>query len=180
MTQRYFAESGKGLNIRNSSNFHVLMNNVDVRANLQVANIMGLKKEYQVAQCYNQHLLHPIIIIDRTNQARVCGLQLYVDIFSVSKIAVYNQMISYVISEADFLNNFKEVNSNLAVKNENPKPSSPVSSSSVKETNLQSARIESKKETASRSNWRQRRRQARRIKNEVGRALQQYQINTEL
>lgn len=179
MTQRYCAEGSNGLNIRNSSNFHVLMNNVDVRANLYVANIMGLKKEYEIAQCYNQRLLHPAIIIDRTNQARVCGLQMYVDIFSDAKVAVYNQMISYIISETDFLNSFKEVSSNLAIKNENSKPASPVSAESGEEikTKLETARSESHRELASKSNWRSRRRQARRIKNEVRRALQQHQVN---
>ena len=34
MTQRYYAEGSKGLNIRNCSNYHVLMSNTDVKTNL--------------------------------------------------------------------------------------------------------------------------------------------------
>ena len=49
MTQRYFAEGSNGLNIRNSSNFHVLMNNADERTNLRVANTMNLRKEVNLA-----------------------------------------------------------------------------------------------------------------------------------
>ena len=45
MTQRYFAEKGNSLNIRNSSNFHVLLNNSDARFNLRVGHTMLLKKK---------------------------------------------------------------------------------------------------------------------------------------
>ena len=80
MTQRYFAEGSNGLNIRNSSNFHVLMNNADERTNLRVADTMNLRKELKLAIQNNQSELYPYIFIDRTNHARVNGLQIYVDI----------------------------------------------------------------------------------------------------
>ena len=47
MTQRYFAQgkSRLGPSIRNSCNYHVLMENADARTNINVANAMQLKPE---------------------------------------------------------------------------------------------------------------------------------------
>ena len=71
MTQRYFAEGSCGLNIRNSSNFHVLMNNADERTNMRVAFSMNLGDDVRKAISVNSHKLYPYIFIDRTNIARV-------------------------------------------------------------------------------------------------------------
>ena len=119
MTQRYFAE--RGLNIRNCSNFHVLMSNVDVRTNSRVAATMGLTDEIKLADDMNRDNLYPYIFLDRTNRARVNGLQVYTDIFSRYKAVVYNRMKSYIISEADFKCHFRIKDRNLAVRNENTK-----------------------------------------------------------
>ena len=119
MTQRYFAESG--LNIRNSSNFHVLMTNVDVRTNSRVGNIMGLTHEFKLADQMNSSTMYPYIFVDRTNSARVSKLQVYTDIFSYHKKVIFQQMKSYIISESDFKAHFNVTSNNLAIKNEAPK-----------------------------------------------------------
>ena len=121
MTQRYFAE--RGLNIRNCSNFHVLMSNVDVRTNAKVAAIMGLTDEIKLADDMNRDKLYPYIFLDRTNAARVNGLQVYTDIFSQYKAVIYNRMKCYIVSEADFKCHFKIKDKNLAIKYENTKSS---------------------------------------------------------
>ena len=119
MTQRYFAE--RGLNIRNCSNFHVLMSNVDVKTNSKVAAMMGLNKEIKLADEMNRDKLYPYIFLDRTNSARVNGVQVLTDIFSRYKAVIYNRMKSYIISEADFKSHFLIKDRNLAVKNDNKK-----------------------------------------------------------
>ena len=121
MTQRYFAEGSNGLNIRNSCNYHVLMNNADERTNMRVANIMNLRKSVQKAIEVNSDKLYPYIFIDKTNQARVSGVQIYTDLFSQFKQIIFKSMLSYIISEADFRSNFKIVDNTTAVKNENKK-----------------------------------------------------------
>ena len=78
MTQGYFAEGSNGLNIRNSSNFHVLMNNADERTNTRVAN-MSLRKDYDKAVQVNSVKLYPHIVINKTNHASVNGIQIYTD-----------------------------------------------------------------------------------------------------
>ena len=128
MTQRYFAETG--MNIRNSSNFHVLMNNVDVRTNKRVACTMGLKAEFKLAEESNRHSLYPYVFIDRTNEARVRNLQVYTDIFSRYKQVIFNRMKCYIVPEADFKANFKVIDNHLAVKNANKKRSTHKSSES--------------------------------------------------
>ena len=119
MTQRYFAETG--MNIRNCSNFHVLMNNVDVRTNKRVACTMGLVAEFKMADEWNKHTLYPYVFIDRTNEARVRNLQVYTDIFSRYKQVIYNRMKCYIVPEADFKAQFKVVDNHLAVRNEDQK-----------------------------------------------------------
>ena len=121
MTQRYFAEGSNGLNIRNSCNYHVLMNNADERTNIRVANIMNLKKPIQKALDVNSEKLYPYIFIDKTNQARVSGIQIYTDIFSRFKQIIFKSMLSYIISESDFRSNLKIIDTTTAVKNEDKK-----------------------------------------------------------
>ena len=119
MTQRYFAEGSNGLNIRNSSNYHVLMNNADERTNLRVSDTMNLRKEVNLAIKENHTELYPYIFIDRSNHARVNGLQIYIDIFSRYQKAIHKLMLVYLVSEADFKSNFNLLDDHTAIKNEN-------------------------------------------------------------
>ena len=82
MTQRYFAQGKYALNIRNSSNYHILMRNADERTNLRVADTMNLRTEILRANELNDQLMYPYIFIDKTNQARVTGLKVWIDLFS--------------------------------------------------------------------------------------------------
>lgn len=102
MTQRYFAEGGNGLNIRNCSNYHVLMRNADERTNERVGYGMKLTEEIKLANKINQSKLYPYIFIDRTNEARVTGVQIYTDIFSHHKTAIFNKSIFYLIPATEF------------------------------------------------------------------------------
>ena len=117
MTQRYFGEGMNALNIRNSSNYHVLMRNADARTNLRVAMTMNLKKEFIKANEMNKKNLYPYIFVDRTNHASVNELQVYTDILSKYKRAVFKLMPSYIISEADFKAKFKLLDRNTAIEN---------------------------------------------------------------
>ena len=114
MTQRYFAGGPFALNIRNSSNYHVLMNNADCRINDRAANRLGLKTEYQVASKYNQSELYPYVFIDQTNRARVTRLQVFVDILSKHKKVIVNSMIYYLVSERDFKSNCEVIDTTTA------------------------------------------------------------------
>ena len=117
MTQRYFAEGKCGLSIRNSSNYHVLMRNADARTNLNVANSMQLKPEITKAIDENKDKLYPYIFIDRTNQARVNGLQIYIDILSKRFEVIIDRMKYFLISEADFKSCFTKSDKNIAYAN---------------------------------------------------------------
>ena len=116
MTQRYFAERGNALNIRNSSNFHVLMTNSDARINGRVGHTMLLKQQIDLAEKANSHKLYPYIFIDRTNQARVSGLQVYTEIFGRYHTVVHNLMLCVVISKQEFESQFEIIDNNTAVK----------------------------------------------------------------
>ena len=102
MTQRYFAEKSNGLNIRNCSNYHVLMRNADERTNERVGYSMKLSDEIKTANQINQKNLYPYIFIDRTNEARVSGVQVYTNIFSKNKQVVYKNTESYLIPSDEF------------------------------------------------------------------------------
>ena len=114
MTQRYFAEGPYALSIRNSSNYHILMNNADRRINYRAANTLGLKSDFLIAEKANQSKLYPYIVIDQTNQARVTGLQVFTDILSKHKEVIYNSMLGVWISKADFTNKFELIDQNTA------------------------------------------------------------------
>ena len=168
MTQRYFAEGSTGLNIRNSSNVHILMNNADERTNLRVADAMRLRKEVNLAIEYNKTELYPYIFIDRTNHARVNGLQIYIDIFSRYQKAIHNLMLVYIISEADFKSNFHLLDDHTAVKNENKKENVRIANETVQ--------LNSKTEIKPKSRFHQRKRLERQIK----RIVHRYNIKTKL
>ena len=114
MTQRYFAGGPFALNIRNSSNYHVLMNNADCRINDRAANRLGLKNEYQIASKHNQTKLYPYVFLDQTNKARVTRLQVYIDILSKHKKVVRDSMIYFLISERDFNSNCEIIDHDTA------------------------------------------------------------------
>ena len=122
MTQRYFAEGSNGLNIRNSCNYHVLMSNSDERTNHRVANMMNAKDSIKRAITINSQKLYPYIFLDKTNQARSTGVQVYTDLFGRFPQVVVDSMVSFLISEADFKANFTLIDTNTAVKNENKSP----------------------------------------------------------
>ena len=114
MTQRYYDMGSKGLNIRNCSNYHVLMSNTDIRTNHRVGFQMGLDKEIKLAEKLNKQKLYPYIVIDRTNQARVNGVQVYTDILSKHKEVILNSMLGVWISKTNFCNKFEIVDQNTA------------------------------------------------------------------
>ena len=115
MTQRYFSNGTYTLNIRNSCNIHVLMRNADELSNTRAARSMNLKTEVALANKYNQPVLYPYIFINKTNQARVSGLQVFIDIFSKCKKVVMKNSIWFLISERDFYQKFKKIDSSTAV-----------------------------------------------------------------
>ena len=178
MTQRYFAEGSNGLNIRNSSNFHVLMNNADERTNLRVADSMNLRKEVNLAIKENQSELYPYIFIDRTNYARVNGLQIFIDIFSRYQRAIHKLMLVYLVSEADFKSNFNLLDNHTAIKNENK-----IERVSAKD--FSRAKPTSMHTTATQDPIRQRTRpsrfnQRKRFERQVERIIYRYNLKTKL
>ena len=62
MTQRYFSNGAYTLNIRNSSNIHVLLRNADELSNLRVLRSMNLKAEFHIALQETKNLLYPYLI----------------------------------------------------------------------------------------------------------------------
>ena len=102
MTQRYFAEGPNGLNIRNCSNYHVLMRNADERTNERVGYSMKLTNEIKRANEINSNRLYPYIFIDRTNEARVSGVQVFTDIFSKHKQVIHKCTEGYLIPAEEF------------------------------------------------------------------------------
>ena len=132
MTQRYFAEGSSGLSIRNNCNYHVLMANADERTNIRVANMMNCRDSIKKAIEINKKKLYPYIFIDKTNSARVTGVQVYTDLFSRYKQVVIDSMVSYIISEADFKAYFKSIDNHTAV-HVDPKPRKDSSSNRITE-----------------------------------------------
>ena len=183
MTQRYFAEGSNGLNIRNSCNYHVLMNNADERTNLRVANMMNNKDSIKKALEINSRKLYPYIFLDKTNQARVSGIQVYTELFAKYRQVVVNSMIFYLISEPDFKANFKSIDSHTAIVNANSKQakynSRSENSGSTKETeekNSAEAAASGAVSNSSGYTFEQRRQLERKIKQ----ALRRYQIRSQL
>lgn len=200
MTQRYFAEGSNGLNIRNSSNFHVLMNNADERTNLRVANTMNLRKEVNLAIDSNKNQLYPYIFIDRTNFARVNELQIYIDIFSRFKKAIYNSMIVYLINEHDFKANFDLIDNNIAVHNgqhsktklrtkdtscdsktnETDDGNNSASNETGNGNNSASTETDASKSNEGARSLKSRFHQRKKLEREIKRALQRYNFKTQL
>ena len=118
MTQRYFAQGKFALNIRNSSNYHILMRNSDERTNLRAADTMNLKREIVKANDCNKREMYPYIFIDKTSQARVTGIKVYIDIFSKYRKIIMDSSLYHLISDKDFNERFRKIDINIAVENE--------------------------------------------------------------
>ena len=144
MTQRYFAEGMNALNIRNSSNYHVLMRNADARTNLRVGLTMNLKADFLKANEMNKKNLYPYIFVDRTNHASVNELQVYTDILSKYKRAVFKSMPSYILSEADFKAKFKILDQHTAIENASvdTTPEAPPNTPTSEPEEIQTAKTE--------------------------------------
>ena len=138
MTQRYFAQGKHAVSIRNSSNYHVLMRNADERINLRAADSMNLKKEVVIANEYNENEMYPYMFIDRSNQARVTGIKVYIDLFSKYMKIIMKSGLKYMIDSSDFQARFKLIDSNVAVENETPKERIQESSKNCQESNTKS------------------------------------------
>lgn len=114
MSQRYFIGNKFGLSIRNSSNFHVLLRNADERTNQRVGMLLNLKNEILTAERLNKNKMYPHIFLDRTPQARVNNLQVYVNILGKFKQIVLGSMSFYLISDTDFEKVFRKIDSTHA------------------------------------------------------------------
>ena len=190
MTQRYFAGGSNGLNIRNSSNFHVLMNNADERTNTRVANTMNLRREVDLAIQCNKTKLYPYIFIDRTNHARVSGIQIYIDIFSTYRKAIYNQMICYIVKEPDFLSHFDIVEGDIAVKNgeyqkknisaSSRKDSPKIETSQPTSSDIDRPEESKEKRAVDRTVFRTRFHNRKKFERAVQRSLHRYHVKTQL
>ena len=118
MTQRYFAQGKHAVSIRNSSNYHVLMRNADERINLRAADSMNLKQEIVKANEFNENEMYPYMFIDRSNQARVTGIKVYIDLFSKYMKVVMKSGLKFIIDAPDFHARFKLIDNNVAIENE--------------------------------------------------------------
>ena len=105
------------MNIRNSSNYHVLMRNADERTNLRASDTMNLKKEIIKATECNEHEMYPYIFIDKTNHARVTGLKVYIDIFSKYRKVIMKSNLYYLIGAKDFNKRFHKIDEYVADEN---------------------------------------------------------------
>ena len=139
MTQRYFSQGKYALNIRNSSDYHVLMRNSDERTNLRAADAMNLKQEVLKANEYNENEMFPYIFIDRSNQARVTKIKVYIDLFSKYMKVVMKSGLKYIIDASDFNARFKLIDNNVAIENETSRERLQESTESCKEPSYKKA-----------------------------------------
>ena len=141
MTQRYFSKGRFSLNIRNSCNFHVLMRNADEHANLRAARTMNLANEFKLAADTTSKDLYPYFLIDKTNHARVTGVQLYIHIFSQFPKVVMQSGLYYLISSNDFKKNFVEVDNQIAEYEPEKSKSSPTEVGSRSDYSIENSTI---------------------------------------
>ena len=142
MTQRYFAQGKHAVSIRNSSNYHVLMRNADERINLRAADSMNLKQEVVKANEFNENEMYPYMFIDRSNQARVTGIKVYIDLFSKCMKVIMGKKLKALVDWKEFTDRFRLIDQNVAIENASTAKSLPQSSSCIPE------RSESKPESA--------------------------------
>ena len=133
MTQRYFAQGKFALNIRNSSNYHVLMRNADERINLRAADSMNLKQEVLKANEYNENEMYPYMFIDRSNHARVTGIKLYIDLFSKYLKVIMGNKLKALVDWTEFTSRFQLIDSNVAVEHAPTKKTIPQPSTCLPE-----------------------------------------------
>ena len=117
MTQRYFSNGLYTLNIRNSCNIHILMRNADELTNMRVARSLNLKDEVKLADELTQNELFPYIFINKSNQARVNGLQVCVDLFSRYRKFIMKSGVYYLLNERDFKTYFNTIDESTAIEN---------------------------------------------------------------
>ena len=117
MTQRYFSNGLYTLNIRNSCNIHILMRNADELTNTRVARSLNLKDEVRLADELTQNELFPYIFINKSNQARVNGLQVCVDLFSRYRKFIMKSGVYYLLNERDFKTYFNTIDESTAIEN---------------------------------------------------------------
>ena len=110
MTQRYFDGRENGLVIRNCSNYHVLMRNADERTNIRVGYGTNLVDEIKTANEINRTKLYPYIFLDRTNEARVSGVQVFTDLFRRDKQVIYRNSVCYLTRHDDFQMMISKIN----------------------------------------------------------------------
>ena len=120
LSQRFYACGRFALNIRNNSNFLVMMRNVDAKLNNRIASMLCLKKpiEQAIKDTFEQNY-YPYIFVDSSPRAQVSSIRCYTNIFNHIQIAYHsNGMKAYILSENDFLSQFTVINSTSAIKKE--------------------------------------------------------------
>ena len=133
MTQRYFAQGKHAVSIRNSSNYHVLMRNADERINLRAADSMNLKQEVLKANEFNENEMYPYMFIDRSNQARVTGIKVYIDLFSKCLKVIMGKKLKALVDWKEFTDRFRLIDQNVAIENAPKATSLPQSSTCLPE-----------------------------------------------
>ena len=118
MTQRYYSQGRFARNIRNSSNYHVLMRNADENTNLRVAHTMKLKPEIEKANKLNENKMYPYIFIDCNNFSRITGIKVFIDILGKYKIVIMKSEAYCLMLLREFNSEFQKIENNLAIRNE--------------------------------------------------------------
>ena len=147
MTQRYFAQGKHAVSIRNSSNYHVLMRNADERINLRAADAMNLKQEVVKANEFNENEMYPYMFIDRSNQARVTGIKIYIDLFSKCMKVVMGKKLKALVDWKEFTDRFRVIDQNVAIENAPTTKGLPESPTCVPERSESKSRTESAPES---------------------------------
>ena len=171
ISQRYFTNNKYNLSIRNCCNYHVLMRNSDSAITKRIGRSLGHLQNITTCVRLNSEKLYPYIVIDKTNQARIHKLEVFLDIFSKIKNVVKNSMKYYLIEEKDFLATFKLKDSEIA-EYEAPKQSCHKQKES---TSIEQGSTSGKLDSS-------RAQQARRLKlqREIGKIIRRYRFRTNL
>ena len=74
----------------------------------------NLTEEIRTANKINQTRLYPYIFIDRTNEARVSGVQVFTDIFSNEKQVIHKNSVCYLIPAKEFEDKYEILDSTSA------------------------------------------------------------------
>ena len=114
ISQRYFTNNKYNLSIRNCCNYHVILRNTDSSITKRIGRSLGQLQNITSCIKFNSEKLYPYIVIDKTNQARIQKLEIFLDIFSKTKVVVRNSMKYFLIEEKDFLAVFKLKDSVIA------------------------------------------------------------------